>query len=133
MFVYEHSVSGKTTVRRIWSMYADADKWRLWDAGIDSAELPGGLAEGASGVMHMKDGAALPFTVIECRENEGFSAQAKLGALLVTLGHSIKADGDLVTITHTVTVEGGSDAQAEGALKAISSGIPESMRRLLAL
>ncbi len=133
MFKYENSETGKTTVQKLWDYYSDVNKWHLWDKGIKSVDLFGSFDTTANGVMNMLDGSALPFSITECTPNKSFTTQSKLGNIVVTFGHELKENGDTVTITHTVTIEGGNDMQMEGMGKAIVAGIPECMQRLIAL
>lgn len=133
MFKYENSVTGKTTVQKLWNLYSDVNKWQMWDKGIASVELFGKFAVSTSGVMNMADGAALPFSIVACEAEKSFTTQSKLGNIIVTFGHEIKENGELVTVTHTVTIEGGNDMQMEGMGKGIVANIPECMQRLIAL
>lgn len=133
MFTYENSVTGKTTVQKLWNLYSDVNKWQMWDKGIASVELFGKFAVSTSGVMNMADGAALPFSIVACEVEKSFTTQSRLGNIIVTFGHEIKENGELVTVTHTVTIEGGNDMQMEGMGKGIVANIPECMQRLIAL
>lgn len=133
MYNYEHSVSGKTTIKKLWSLYSDVNKWQLWDKGIKSVELFGDFGIGTSGVMNMVDGSALPFSIVECEAEKSFTTQSKLGNITVTFGHKLEENGDSVTVTHTVTIEGGNDIQMEGMGKGIVANIPECMQRLITL
>lgn len=133
MFKYENTVTGKTTVKKVWDLYSDVSKWSLWDSGIKSVDLFGAFAVSANGVMNMADGSALPFSVTECTPQKSFTTQSKFGAITVTFGHEIKESGDTVTVKHTVTIDGGNEMQMEGMGKGIVANIPECMQRLIAL
>ena len=133
MFKYENSVTGKTTVQKLWNLYTDVNKWQLWDKGIKSVDLFGDFAVSSNGVMNMADGSALPFSIVECEMEKSFTTQSKLGNIIVTFGHEIKPCGELITVKHTVTIEGGNDMQMEGMGKGIVANIPECMQRLIAL
>ena len=133
MFNYENSVTEKTTVNKIWDLYSDVSKWKLWDRGIKSVELFGSFAVSANGVMNMADGSALPFCITECTPQKSFTTQSKLGNITVTFGHKIEENGDTVTVTHTVAIEGGNEIQMEDMGKSIVANIPECMQRLMTL
>ncbi len=133
MFKYENSVTGKTTDQKLWDLYSDVNKWQMWERGIKPVDLFGKFAVSTSGVMNMADGAALPFSIVACEVEKSFTTQSRLGNIIVTFGHEIKENGELVTVTHTVTIEGGDDMQMEGMGKGIVANIPECLQRLIAL
>ncbi len=133
MFTYENSVTGKTTVQKLWNLYSDVNKWQLWDKGIASVELFGKFAVSTSGVMNMADGAALPFSIVACEVEKSFTTQSRLGNIIVTFGHEIKENGELVTVIFFVKKKTAYDMQMEGMGKGIVANIPECMQRLIAL
>lgn len=133
MFAYEHSISVQVSTETIWGLYTDVKAWNCWDESLESARCVGGLTPGAEGVMALKDGMKLPFTIVECEKPVKFTARACLGAVTVNFGHLLQNSGDDTKITHTVTVEGDDEKMLEGIGRGISAGIPQSMQRLARL
>lgn len=131
MFTYEKSITGSADVQKIWELYSDVNKWSLWDKSIKSVQLYGSFCTGTHGVMEMTDGSSLPVVLVECSDKKSFTTQSKLGPITVTFGHFLKEHGNDVTITHTVTLEGGEEKQMEGIGKGITAGVPDCLENLL--
>lgn len=131
MFTYEKSVTGEADVQKIWELYSDVSKWSLWDNSVKAVHLSGEFAVGASGVMEMTNGNTLPVTLTECTVNKSFVTKSELGSVTVTFGHFIKEEVDGVTLTHTVTIEGGEENQMKGMGEGITAGITDCLKKLL--
>lgn len=133
MFYYEKSITGKSNIKRIWELYSDVTKWSLWDESIRNCKLFGVFCTGTHGVMEMTNGENLPFVLTECVDQKSFTTQSELGSITVTFGHLLKENTDGVTITHTVTIEGGDENQMKGMGKGITMGIPDCLKKLLSV
>ena len=131
MFTYETSLTGKADIQKIWKMYSDVNNWSKWDKSVKSVQLLGAFCTGTRGVMEMADGMALPIELIECIEKKSFTTKSQLGPVTVTFGHLLQEDEKGVTITHTVTIEGGEENQMKGMGKGITADIPNCLQRLL--
>lgn len=81
--------------------------------------------------MEMADGMALPIELTECTDKKSFTTKSQLGPVTVTFGHLLQEDENGVTITHTVTIEGGEENQMKGMGKGITADIPNCLQRLL--
>lgn len=131
MFTYETSLTGKADIQKIWEMYSDVSNWSKWDKSVKSVQLSGAFCTGAHGVMEMADGMALPVELTECTDKKSFTTKSQLGPVTVTFGHLLQEDENGVTITHTVTIEGGEENQMKGMGKGITADIPNCLQRLL--
>ena len=81
--------------------------------------------------MEMVHGSSLPIVLTECSDERSFTTESKLGPITVTFGHLLKEDANGVTITHTVTIEGGEENQMKGIGEGITAGIPDCLQKLL--
>ncbi|MBD5543409.1 MAG: hypothetical protein HDR01_03970 [Lachnospiraceae bacterium] len=131
MFIYEKSITGKADIQKIWDFYSDVTKWGLWDKSVKSVQLSGPFSAGTQGIMEIADGSSLPIVLTECSDKKSFTTKSELGPIAVTFGHLLKEDENGVTITHTVTIEGGEENQMKGMGKGITAGIPECLEKLL--
>ncbi|WP_343098904.1 hypothetical protein [Clostridioides difficile] len=133
MFKYENAVSGKTNIDRVWALYDDVSKWSLWDKSVKSVQLMGEFKVGSTGVMEMANGSKLPFSITECEEKKYFTTESSLGPIVVTFGHILEEKNDIVTIVHTVQINGGDEIQMKGMGKGITENIPDCMKQLLSI
>ncbi len=131
MFTYEKSVTGKADIEKVWELYSDVSQWNLWDESVKSVQLSGPFCVGTYGVMEMTHGPNLPIVLTECSDKKSFTTKSELGPITVTFGHLLKEDTNGVTITHTVTIEGGEENQMKGMGEGIAAGIPGCLRKLL--
>jgi len=134
MYNFKFSVTGNVQLKKIWELYSNVSHWCKWDSEIESVSLEGEFVTDSSGIMKMRNGQSLPFTLKEVHELNSFVNTSHLGTITICFGHSIKTnnDGDC-TITHTVTISGGDEKQMEEMGKGITAHIPKSMAQLLYL
>lgn len=129
MFKYEKTVSGNIDSRKLWELYSDVSRWKEWDTDVADVAINGEFIHGSSGVMEMKNGQSLPFIITSVETEREFTTSSCLGAITVIFIHTITE----TTITHTVTVDGGADAQMDGMGKGITANLPTTMDRLLTM
>lgn len=129
--MFHRKCTEKTNAGRaaIWALYRDVPRWSEWDAGIERASLDGGFSAGSRGVMVMDGGRELPFVIESATPEREFTVRSDAGGLSVRISHEI-GEGD---VTHSVTVEGGADGQADAAGEGIAAGMQAALDRLLAL
>ena len=126
-------MTGASEIQKLWSLDSDVQKLNLWDKSVKEVKLFGDFCVGTEGLMIMTDNTSLPILLTECTENKSFTTQAKLGSVTVTFGHLLKDGKKGITITHTVTIEGGDENQMKGMGEAITAGIPDCLQLLLSL
>ena len=131
MYIYKKSITGKADIQKIWELYSDVTKWSLWDESVKSVRLSGPFCAGTHGIMEMEYGPNLPIVLTECEDKRSFTTKSELGPITVTFGHLLKEDANGVTITHTVTIEGGEENQMKGMGEGITAGIPNCLQKLL--
>lgn len=134
MFNFENSVTGNVLSEMLWELYCDVSCWSKWDSDIESVSLQGNFNTNDTGVIKMKSGQSLPFTLEEVNAPNSFTNVSRLGELTIRFGHFIKKNPDSTcTITHTVTIDGGETNQMKNMGKGITAHIPASMAQLLSL
>ena len=129
MFKYEKTVSGNIDNKKLWELYSDVSRWKEWDIDVENVVLNGTFSSGSTGIMLMKNGQSLPFVIDSVTTEKEFTTSSCLGEITVSFIHVITA----TTITHTVTIVGGADAQMEGMGKGITANLPDTLNKLLSM
>jgi hypothetical protein len=96
-------------------------------------ELSGAFAEGSQGVMEMMNGQKLPFSITESNPGRSFSTRSQMGSISISFGHMLQEVNGTVTITHTVTIDGGDEGQMAGIGNGITASIPDCLDCLISL
>jgi len=134
MFNYENTITGKMDLEKIWSLYSNVHRWQEWDTEIQKMELVGSFATGSKGVMYMNNLPPLPFILEKVEEKKCFIDVTTLGPFTITVGHFITQEADnKITLKHTVTVTGASQAELDEVGNNIVADLPESMEKLYKL
>ncbi len=129
MYRYEKTVAGNINRKKLWECYADVSRWKDWDMDVEEVVLHGAFTDGTGGVLTMKNGQALPFTLEDVVDECAFTTRSRMGEISIALIHRISER----SITHVVVVEGGSDAQTAGIGAGITAHLPATLERLLDL
>lgn len=129
MFKYEKTISGNIDSKKLWELYSNVSRWKEWDTDVANVVLNGEFVHGSSGVMEMKNGQSLPFVIASVDTEKEFTTNSCLGTITVSFIHIITE----TSITHTVTIEGGVDAQMDGMGKGITANLPATIDRLLSM
>ena len=129
MFKYEKTVSGNIDNKKLWELYSDVSRWKEWDVDVENVALNGTFSPGNTGIMSMKNGQSLLFTIDNVSAEKEFTISSCLGEITVSFIHVITA----TTITHTVTIAGGAEAQMEDMGKGIIANLPDTLDKLLSM
>ena len=134
MFNYENSVTGNVKAEQVWELYSDVSSWKRWDIDIESVSIEGEFVEGSNGMIKIKNGQFLPFTLEKVEVNKSFINTSQLGDITISFEHIIKSNNDgSCIITHKVVIEGGDESQMEIIGLEIAENIPVNMKQLLFL
>lgn len=133
MFSYENTIKGNFDRKKIWEFYSNVEKWSEWDTTINAVELQGNFTNGTHGIMHIKNMPPLTFILEDVAEDDNFTVVSVMGDLKVSMGHFIETQDIDITVTHTIKIEGGNEAQIQGIGIGISKQIPDSMTKLAEL
>jgi hypothetical protein len=108
MWTYEHHQTTTATTNAIWALYADVTRWPDWDDAMERVELDGPFDVGTSGVMHVKDFGAVPFTLTLVEAPVRFVTTSPMEGFDIIFDHRIEttATEATTTITHQVRIEG---------------------------
>ena len=86
----ERSIDIRATPAAIWRLFADVDGWPLWNAAIQRIELHGDFAGGACFVTQPPGEEPFASTLLDVRENRGFTDETVLHGTRLRVHHLIE-------------------------------------------
>jgi uncharacterized protein YndB with AHSA1/START domain len=89
MWTHEDSIETSAPAARVWELFSNVERWKDWNAGIESIELHGPFAEGATFTMQPPGEDALSSTLIEVRPNESFTDETVVDQTRVLVHHRL--------------------------------------------
>ncbi|WP_158839867.1 SRPBCC family protein [Saccharothrix deserti] len=119
MWSFEHTADTDAAPAAVWARYTDLSTWAEWYPDVVSIKIDGPFASGTRGeieqaVEHGHVPGAVPFKLVDVKENEGFTLEAYAPAqatgivdqvaLRTVLEITPKADG--ASITHRCELSG---------------------------
>lgn len=80
-----HEMETDAAAEAVWALWMDVGRWGDWDQGLQSAELHGAMAAGATGVIVDSQGRRSRFAITELVPGQlyEFATRLPLGALVV--------------------------------------------------
>jgi uncharacterized protein YndB with AHSA1/START domain len=85
----ERSIDIQATPLLLWRLFSDVEGWPQWNAGIEHIQLHGPFASGTRFTMQPPGEDAFASTLLEVRENQGFSDETILHGTRVVVHHAI--------------------------------------------
>jgi carbon monoxide dehydrogenase subunit G len=101
-----HRETTAATTADVWRWYADVDRWRRWDGGVQSVELDGPFETGTRGHVILPNGRRGRLTLLDVTPGTTFTDVVKLSLLKLTTRHELTATALGTEITHTIAVTG---------------------------
>jgi len=89
MWTHEDNIETSAPAERVWDLFANVERWKEWNAGIESIELHGPFAEGTTFTMRPPGQGALTSTLIEVRPNESFTDETVVDETRVLVSHRL--------------------------------------------
>lgn len=89
MWTHEDSIETSAPPARVWELFSNVERWKDWNAGIESIELHGLFAEGTTFTMQSPGEDALTSTLIEVRPNESFTDETIVDQTRVLVSHRL--------------------------------------------
>ena len=133
MYEFEHSVDVAATPAQIWARYTDVATWTEWDEGLEKVTLDGPFTVGSTGALTPSGQDALPFTLVQAVENEGFSDETEIpGQVVLRFVHRlVELPEGGTRVTHRLEIEGpAADEIGPHLGPEISSGFPQTIATL---
>lgn len=90
MWTHEESIETFAAPERVWGLFSNVERWKDWNAGIESIELHGPFVEGTSFTMRPPGQDALMSTLIEVEPNQSFTDETVVGETRVVVSHRLE-------------------------------------------
>jgi uncharacterized protein YndB with AHSA1/START domain len=91
MWTHEDSIEMSAPAARVWELFSNVERWKDWNAEIESIELHGPFAEGTTFTMKSPGQEALTSTLIEVRPKESFTDETIVDETRVLVSHRLVA------------------------------------------
>jgi Polyketide cyclase / dehydrase and lipid transport len=107
MWATEHSVETSAAPEAIWRMWADVERWPVWNGDIERIELVGPFAAGGTIVMTPIGEEPVELRIVEAVEPELFVDEAELGEIVVRTTHRVQPlDVERARVTYRMEITG---------------------------
>jgi uncharacterized protein YndB with AHSA1/START domain len=131
MWTHEQSIEIAATPARIWNLLADVAGWKTWNAGIENIEIHGPFLEGTTFSMKPPGQDAFTSTLLDVKENEGFTDETVIDGTRVVVRHEITplASGN-TRVTYSTEISGPAAAEFGPAVTGDFPDVLSSLKRL---
>lgn len=130
-FSFEMKVNAPA--EKVWSYYADLQKWYIWEQDLEDITLDGEFVTGSCGVMQLAGMPAMKYVLTEVVENQTFCDKTATPLGDIYFNHQILQKSDGVFIRHSVRLDCAEPAPDKLAfLKQVFSDVPDSIMLLKA-
>ena len=89
MWTHESSIETSAKPSRVWSLFADVNRWPDWNAGIADIQIHGLFADGTRFTMRPPGQEPLLSTLIEVEPNESFTDETVVDEVRVLVHHRL--------------------------------------------
>jgi hypothetical protein len=107
MWTKSYSVTTKdVTKEQMWNLFADVNKWPLWDEGVEFTELKGNFEKGNSFILKPKGGPKTKVTLLETVVNKSYIDVTSFPLAKMYGSHVFEETPDGLKTTITMSVKG---------------------------
>lgn len=134
MWATDYTLNTDVAPEVLWRVLKDVNGWKAWNEGIESINLDGPLAVGATFQMKPPGEDILTSTIAELEENRLLTDVTDLGDLVIRVAHRLDPlpDGG-TTVTYRVEVTGpAAESIGEEVGTSISADFPQVIDGLVA-
>jgi uncharacterized protein YndB with AHSA1/START domain len=89
MWVHEDSIEVSAAPARVWALFADVNRWKDWNSGVESIQIHGPFATGTRFTMKPPGQDPLVSTLIDVEPNEVFTDETVVGETRVVVSHRL--------------------------------------------
>ncbi|MDR2151416.1 MAG: hypothetical protein LBO72_01225 [Helicobacteraceae bacterium] len=90
---------------KIFDLWTNADKRKLWEDDLESFVIDGAIKAGGKGKMKLQGKPEMDFTIIEAIEGEAYSERYDLPFGAMIFRHRLLTEGGKSYISHSVRLE----------------------------
>ena len=89
MWAHEDSIETSAAPALVWALFADVNRWKDWNAGIESIQIHGPFAKGTKFTMQPPGQEPLVSTLIDVEPNAAFTDETVVGETRVVVSHRL--------------------------------------------
>ena len=132
---FSFELKAKVAVEKVWSLYADVNKWFSWEADLEEISLLGDFVQGTSGKMKLAGQPSMDYDLVSVVSGEEFTNRT----IIPTVGdiyfiHELIEKDDHLIIKHSVEfIPSNREATVEDSrfIAQIFSGVPAAVFSLV--
>jgi uncharacterized protein YndB with AHSA1/START domain len=128
MWSVEHEIEAEVEPEAIWRVWADVERWPLWNADIERISIDGPFAAGSTIAMTPKGQETVELRITEAVEGQRFVDEADVGGTIVRTTHLIdRTDHDQLRIVYRLEASGLAEHEIGPA---VSADFPQTLAAL---
>lgn len=89
MWAHEDSIETSAPPARVWALFADVNRWKDWNAGIEGIQIHGPFAKGTKFTMTPSGQEPLVSTLIEVEPEQAFTDETVVDGTRVVVSHRL--------------------------------------------
>ena len=101
-----HSVSTTADPSEIWQIWTDVKNWKVWDTGLQDAEIKGTMGLGTKGKITTLQGRKVNFKVVEWEEGKSYTYKTALPLGSLYVKRYLEEKDGKTLFTHRVWFQG---------------------------
>lgn len=128
---FQFTIATTATPEKIWQIWTDVPNWKVWDTGLQSAELKGDFKVGTKGVLIPDKGPKAKFKITEFKEGKSYAFRTGLPFGSLVIERVLEEKEGKTLFTHKVSFKGLGGSLFAGSLgKRYRKMLPEVMERI---
>jgi uncharacterized protein YndB with AHSA1/START domain len=131
MWTHTASIETSAPAARVWLLFSDVERWKDWNAGIESIQIHGPFANGTTFTMWPPGQDGFTSTLIDVKPNESFTDETVVDETIVRVFHelaSLPSGG--TRITYSTQIVGPAAADVGPMVTADFDDVLLALRRL---
>ncbi len=89
MWAHEDSIEVSAAPARVWALFADVNRWKDWNSGVESIQIHGPFARGTRFTMKPPGQDPLVSTLIDVEPKEAFTDETVVDETRVVVSHRL--------------------------------------------
>jgi hypothetical protein len=104
--IIEEKILIDAAPERVFSVYADVEKWNVWDPDTKSSSIVGAFRTGATGRIAPAKGQPIKLQFTSVIDNESFTCAGGVPFFKMVFEHELTREGQRTLAVHRVTMSG---------------------------
>ena len=131
MWTHTASIETSAPPARVWVLFADLERWKDWNAGIERIQIHGPFANGTTFTMWPPGQDKFTSTLIDVKPNESFTDETVVDETIVRVFHELfLLPSGNTRITYSTEIVGPEAADVGPMVTADFDDVLVALRRL---